>query len=141
MHFETVSAQWRLKALRLVAAMPKKDRTAYQSAVAMNAQGATLYAQGKYSAAQPFFENTLEIKRRLLTDDHPEVATDYSNLGNDLGRQGRYTAAQPLLEKALEIRRRLLGRDHPDTATSHNNLAINLNGPTLRQATTTWRST
>ena len=36
-HFETVNAEWRLKALRRVAPMPHEDRVAYQSAGSMNA--------------------------------------------------------------------------------------------------------
>ena len=30
-----------------------------------------LNAQGKYALAQPLFEKALEIRRRLLTDEHP----------------------------------------------------------------------
>jgi hypothetical protein len=51
-HFETVNAEWRLKTLGRVAHLSKEDRAAYQSANAMDAEGETLYAQGKYSAAR-----------------------------------------------------------------------------------------
>jgi hypothetical protein len=34
-----------------------------------------LNAQGKYAAAQPLYEKALEIRRRLLTDDHPDTAS------------------------------------------------------------------
>ena len=86
-----------------------------------------LDAQGKYAQAQPLYEKALEIRRRLLTDDHPDTAMSYNNLAINLNAQGKYAQAQPLFEKALEIRRRLLTDDHPDTATSYNNLAGNLN--------------
>ncbi len=79
-HFETVNAEWRLKTLRRVAPMPKEDRVAYQSANTMNEQAEALYAQGKYAQAQPLFEKALEIRRRLLTDDHPDTADSYNNL-------------------------------------------------------------
>jgi hypothetical protein len=46
-HFETVSDEWRLKALRRVAPMPKEDRVAYVSAITINEQAAKLNAQGK----------------------------------------------------------------------------------------------
>ena len=52
-HVEAVSAEWRLKALRRLAPMSKEDRAAYVSADGMNAQGETLYAQGKYAARSP----------------------------------------------------------------------------------------
>ena len=88
---------------------------------------ANLNDQGKYAQAQPLFEKALEIKRRLLTDEHPHTATSYAWLAANLNAQGKYAQAQPLFEKALEIKRRLLTDDHPDTAQSYNNVAANLN--------------
>ena len=88
----------------------------------------------------------LEIRRGLLTDDHPETASSYSNVALDLIRQGKFAEAQPLAEKALEINRRLLTNDHPLTAESYNNLAHNLDaarGSTRRPSRSTrrrWRS-
>ena len=78
-----------------------------------------LWAQGKYAQAQPLFEKALEIRRRLLTEDHPATAESYNNVAFNLNAQGKYAQAQPLYEKALAIRRRLLGDDHPDTARSY----------------------
>ena len=83
--------------------------------------------RGSTPQAQPLFEKALEIRRRLLTDDHPDTAASYNNLAVNLNAQGKYAQAQPLFEKALEIRRRLLTDDHPDTANSYNNVAYNLN--------------
>ena len=126
-HFETVNEEWRMKALRRVAPVPKEDRVAYLSAGVMNQQAEALLAQGKYALAQPLFEKALEIYRRLLTDDHPDTAGSYNNLAANLDAQGKHTLAQPLYEKALEIRRRLLSDEHPDTARCYNNVAYNLN--------------
>ncbi len=125
-HFETANAEWHLRALRRVAPMSKEDRVTYQSAVTMNVQGETLYAQGKYAQAQPLFEKALDVRRRLLSDDHPDTATSYNNVASNLNAQAKYAQAQPLYEKALEIRRRLLGDIHPHTAGSYNNVAYNL---------------
>ncbi len=68
----------------------------------------------------------LEIRRRLLTDDHPQTAKSYNSIAYNLNALGQYAQAQPLIEKALEIRRRLLTDDHPDTTQSYDNLAANL---------------
>jgi tetratricopeptide (TPR) repeat protein len=125
-HFETVTAEWLLKALHRVAPMPKEDRAAYQSVRTLNEQAETLNAQGKYAAAQLLTEQALGIRRRLLTDDHPDTAQSYNGLANNLRAQGKYAAAQPLYEQALAIHRRLLTDDHPDTAQSYNNVAYNL---------------
>ena len=125
-HFETVNAEWRLMALRRVAPMPHEDRLAYQSAITLNGSAEIHYAEGRFAQAQPLFEKVLEIRRRLLTDDHPETADSYSNLGVILIVQGKYTQAEPLLEHALELHRRLLTDDHPDTAKSYDKLAGDL---------------
>jgi len=125
-HFETVNAEWLLKALRRVAPMAEEDRVAYKSAWTMNEQARALRDQGKYAAAQPLFEKALEINRRLLSDDHPNTATCYDDLAGNLDNQGKYVQAQSLYQKALEIHRRLLTDDHPSTANSYNNAANNL---------------
>jgi tetratricopeptide (TPR) repeat protein len=125
-HFETVNAEWYLKAFGRVAPLSKEDRTAYQSAKTMYEQAEALDAQGKYAQVQPLLEKVLEIWRRLLTDDHPLTAKGYNDVAFNLWTQGKYARAQPLFEKALEIRRRLLTDDHPDTAQSYHNVASNL---------------
>jgi tetratricopeptide (TPR) repeat protein len=126
-HHETVDAEWDLQALRRVAPMARQDRAAYRSVKTMGVQAEALSGQGKYSEAQPLYEQALEISRRLLTDNHPHTATSYENLASNLVGQGKYVQAQPLIEKALKIRRGLLSDDHPDTALSYSWLATNLN--------------
>jgi tetratricopeptide (TPR) repeat protein len=146
-HFETVSAQWDLKALRLVAPRTKRDRTAYLSVGAMDDQAQSLGAQGKYAQAQPLLEQALEIRRRLFTDNHPNTALNYNNLALHLNAQGKYAQAQLIFEKALEINRCLLTDNHPDTGLSFNNLAANLAAqgkyaqaqPLYEKALETWR--
>jgi tetratricopeptide (TPR) repeat protein len=125
-HFETVNAEWRAKTLRLLALMTEVDRVALQSARTMAAEANAAYDKGKYAQAHPLFEKTLSIRRRLLTDDHPDTAESYNKLGMSLWRLGKYAEAEPLLEKSLAIRRRLLTDVHPDTAAAYNNLALDL---------------
>ena len=91
----------------------------------MNEQAEVLYAQGKYAQAQPLFEKALEIRRRLLTDDHPDTANSYNNLAVNLNAQGKYAQAQPLSRR----RWRSAAACSPTTT------------PTPPRATTTWRST
>ena len=67
----------------------------------------------------------LEIRCRVLGEDHPDTASSYSNVGmgywNLAGERKKGLKYQ---EKALEIRRRVLGENHPDTASSYNNVGI-----------------
>ena len=124
-HFETVDAEWRLKTLRRLAPMPKEDRVAYQSAKTMNEQAATLYFQGKYALAQPLFEKALEIRRRLLTDDHPDTAESYNDGAVNLNARGSTLRPSPSMRR----RWRSAAACSPTTI------------PTPPSATTTWRST
>ena len=87
-HFETVDEECRLKTLRRVAPMTPGDRAAYRSARTLNDQALALADQGKYAQAQPLFEKALEIHRRLFTDDHPDTATYYNNLADNLATRG-----------------------------------------------------
>ena len=124
-HFGTVNAKWQLKALGRVAPMSKDDRVAYQSAKTLSEQAETLGRQGKY-ADQPLYEKACEIKRRLLSDDHPDTAAILTTWRAILTPRGSTPRPSRCTRKALAIDRRLLSDDHPVTATICNNLASNL---------------
>ncbi|MDB9521957.1 tetratricopeptide repeat protein [Dolichospermum circinale CS-1225] len=86
---------------------------------------ASLYDnQGKYSEAEPLLLDALEMRKRLFTNDHPDVASSLNNLAILYKNQGKYSKAEFLYLEALEMRRRLFTGDHPAVATSLNNLAV-----------------
>jgi tetratricopeptide (TPR) repeat protein len=126
-NFETLTAQWRLRTLRRVAALSSADRADYRSAGTLTAAADDLDQHGKFVRALPLYEKALGIRHRLLADDDPELAESYHNLAHNLQLQGKYAAARAAYEKALEINRRALGDLHPETAGAYNNLAMNLN--------------
>ena len=72
-------------------------------------------SQGRYRKAEPLYMQALELRKRLLGEEHPDVAQSLSNLACLYGSQGRYVDAEPLLVKALKIYQRRLGSDHPET--------------------------
>ncbi len=80
-------------------------------------------AQGDHAGARRIQERVLEVRRRVLGDEHPDTLEAMNNLAGTLGAQGDYAGARHLQEKVLEVRRRVLGGEHPHTLTSMNNLA------------------
>jgi len=85
---------------------------------------ANLYeSQGHYEEAEPLQVQVLDLKKRLLGEDYPDIATSLNSLAELYHVQGRYEEAELLYIQALEMRVRLLGEDHPDVATSLHNLA------------------
>ncbi|MBD2298604.1 tetratricopeptide repeat protein [Nostoc sp. FACHB-190] len=79
--------------------------------------------QGLYDKAAPWYEQCLEITKKRLGEEHPNVALSLNNLAELYRYQGRYSEAEPLLIQALAMRRKLLGKEHPDVAQTLNNLA------------------
>ena len=79
--------------------------------------------QGLYNQALPWYKQCLEVTKKRLGEEHPDVATSLNNLALLYDFQGRYSEAEPLYIQALALRRQLLGEEHPDIAGSLNNLA------------------
>jgi CHAT domain-containing protein len=77
---------------------------------------------GKYNEALPFVERALEIRERLLGNEHRDVADAIDILAIIYSRRGEYVKTEPLCLRALAIREKALGKDHP--LTSLNNLAV-----------------
>ncbi len=83
-----------------------------------------LYAAGKYAEAVPYAERALEIRRKVLGEEHPDVAISMDNLAVLHKNLGRYSEAEPLYKRSLEIGKKVLGEEHPDVAITMNNLAM-----------------
>ncbi|MEI6371810.1 MAG: tetratricopeptide repeat protein, partial [Nostocales cyanobacterium ELA608] len=84
---------------------------------------AVLYRnQGKYSEAEPLYLEALEMRKRLFTGDHPDVASSLNNLAVLYRNQGKYSEAEPLYLDALAMSERTLGANHRDTITVRDNL-------------------
>lgn len=90
----------------------------------LNKAGTYLIERGQYSDAEPLLMHALLIRRRLLGEDHLDIARTLNNLASLYRRQGKYDEAEPFYRQALTIREKLLGTEHPETARSLNNLAI-----------------
>ena len=79
--------------------------------------------QGRWDDAQRLEERVLELREKLLGQEHPDTVTAMANLAWTYSDQGRWDDAQRLEERVLELREKLLGQEHPDTVTAMANLA------------------
>ncbi len=72
-----------------------------------------LNSVGRYEEAEPLFRQALEIRQRVLGEEHPSTAASYNNVAYNLDAQGRYEEAEPLYRQALEIWKATLPSAHP----------------------------
>jgi serine/threonine protein kinase len=64
---------------------------------------------GQRERARPLYEQSAEIRRRHLGEEHPDFAMTISYLGDLLADGGDFDGARRLHEKALAVRREALG--------------------------------
>jgi tetratricopeptide (TPR) repeat protein len=84
--------------------------------------GSVKYSQGEYHEAIIFYEKSLEIDKKTLPPNHPDLGSSYNNIGNMYFNMGDYSKALLSHEKAIEIKQQSLSPNHPALATSYNNI-------------------
>jgi tetratricopeptide (TPR) repeat protein len=82
------------------------------------------YARGDLPTARRLREEVVEVRSRLLGEEHPDTLNAKSSLAATLWAQGEFVAAQKLEEQVLRAMRPLLGDDHPDTLNAMHVLAL-----------------
>jgi tetratricopeptide (TPR) repeat protein len=90
--------------------------------------GMTYLALGIYPEAQRQLERTLELRRRVLGEDHPASLISLRNLATLDSHQGKFAQAEPLYKKVVEVQRRILGEQNPDTLLSMFDLGVTYDG-------------
>lgn len=86
--------------------------------------GAVLQERGDYAGALAQHEFALEIRRRLLPPDHPQIAVGQNAIGLVQLALDRPTEAAEALNAALRGFERAYGPDHPGALDVQNNLAL-----------------
>jgi non-specific serine/threonine protein kinase/serine/threonine-protein kinase len=90
----------------------------------LSAVGRAYQGTGRPDAARRLFDKSLNLRRDLLGEDHPEVALSMSQLGEVLFQIGEYEQARRLHEQALDFRREFYGPDHQTVAWSLHSLGV-----------------
>ncbi len=76
----------------------------------------------------------LALRRKLLGEEHPDVAQSLNNLAGLYDTQGRYAEAEPLYVRALALFEKLLGENHPHTSHARENFEIFQSEKAAREA-------
>jgi tetratricopeptide (TPR) repeat protein len=111
--------------------LPESDSQKQQAvlerlAKSLNNMAALYHTQGKYKMAQDLYERCLEIKVRLYSEEHPEVAINLHNLAVVHSAKGRWEVAEPLYQRSLALKEKALGRQHSDLTPILTNYALML---------------
>ena len=119
------AAPWqKADAARLVAtlehitSLPDSSREALAEADRNDAIIARTLIDAEYRHGVVLAQKQIATRRRLLGEDHPDVAVSLTALGELARFQGDWRGALDLHTRALELRRKVLGEKHPDFARS-----------------------
>ncbi len=77
----------------------------------------------EYKKAEKLYKRSLQIRQKILGEEHLDTATSYSNLAEVYKHQGRYREAEELYGRSLQNRKKALGEMHLDIAISYSELA------------------
>jgi hypothetical protein len=66
----------------------------------------------------------MEIRKRVLREEHPDMLTSMANLVLTYRDQGWWKEAEELFVQVMATRKRVLREEHPSTLISIGNLAL-----------------
>lgn len=104
--------------LELAEALPDSARREMAAADSLESVIESLRSDGIYRQAKDLAARQLEVRRRHLGEDHPDVAASLSALVVITLALGDVPLAHRYATEALDLRRRALGEKHPRVAES-----------------------
>ena len=94
-----------------------------RTAASLNSLASVYRNQKWYEEALDLYERALDVKLKVLGEEHPDVASTLNGMANVYQMQGRYEEALDLYERALDVELKVLGEEHPDVASTLNGMA------------------
>jgi tetratricopeptide (TPR) repeat protein len=91
------------------------------------AEGSLLLDEGRPADAVKAYQSSLDIKKKLLGEDHLDVVRSMNNLGQGLQAAGRLDEALASFTAAANAAQRILGPEHPFVGQPWNNAGEVLN--------------
>src|SRR5262249_59730025 len=80
--------------------------------------GGLEHAQGRFAEGEPFARKSVELRRLVHGDNHPDVAADVAALAALFDGQGKYDEAEMLYDHALSVFERFYGPEHFEIAVT-----------------------
>ena len=77
-----------------------------------------------YKTAETYYKSALNLRKKLLGENHSDYASSINNLGFLYKEMGDFKSAEPLYKIHLEIKKNNFGEEHPEYAVSLNNLGF-----------------
>jgi CHAT domain-containing protein/Tfp pilus assembly protein PilF len=121
--WRVTDARLALQHTRLLAGFDNTERKKLGRAAALDQRVSILRSAGKSQEALTLAQEALEIRKKVLGEEHPHYASSLNSLAGIYMAMGDYTRSEPLYRQALEIMKKVLGEEHPGSANSANNLA------------------
>jgi tetratricopeptide (TPR) repeat protein len=88
--------------------------------------GVLRYNEGRYAEAATYMRQAVEMRKKILPRDHPDLLDAEYNYAASLEKQGQVTAAEPVFRELLASYERVLGPKHIDTLMAAEGVAHNL---------------
>jgi CHAT domain-containing protein len=88
----------------------------------LNTIGIVHYFRSDYDSAFSYYTQNLEIQKKLLSPEHPDLGRSYGNLALVQKQRGHYVEALDMFENVLKIHQKQYGDRHPIIAATCNNM-------------------
>ena len=80
--------------------------------------------QGRWNEAEQLEVQVLDMRKKLIGEEHSDTLTSMANLASTYRNQGRWNEADQLDVQVMDMRKKLLGAEHHDTLTAMATSAI-----------------
>jgi serine/threonine-protein kinase len=88
--------------------------------------GVLYFDEGRYADAAALMRQAVELRRRYLPPEHPDLMDAEFNYASSLEQDHQAPAAEPLFRQLYAAYQRVLGPDHIDTLMAEQGIAHNL---------------
>jgi hypothetical protein len=83
-------------------------------------------SQGRPEEAEVLNRHVMEVRKRILGEEHLDTLISMNNLSKTMSDQGRHGEATEIHRHVLGVGKRIQGHEHPSTLLSMGNLAQSL---------------